>query len=158
MKRAAKCILKKTDTIIEATLQQVDADACEPELRDLVESVAATLDGGTISPDLALRTKIAQDDMRVRTLCALQAAIIEALRPELTENTLRETVLSIRDTFRAITPGLPLMKPCQELQALLEEGPDAPERKCAQNCRCFKVTQYHERHGLRPRCKACSSS
>lgn len=133
MKRAAKCILKKTDTIIEATLQQVDADACEPELRALVESVAGALEGGTIPPDLALRTKIAQDDTLVRTLCALQAAIIEALRPELTENILRETVLSIRDTFRAITPGLPLMKPCQELQNLLEEGPgDAPERKCAQ--------------------------
>ncbi|HQE84170.1 MAG TPA: ATP-binding protein [Candidatus Hydrogenedentes bacterium] len=123
MKRAAKCIRENIDAIIEGTLQQVDADACEKELRALLAAVTAALAGAKMPPDLALRAMVDQDDAFVRILCALQAAIIEVLRPALSEAKQRETVLSLRDIFLTITPGLPLMAPCHALRALLEEGP-----------------------------------
>ncbi len=131
MKRAAKCIHKKLNEIIEGTLQQVDAEACEQELRALVENVALTQAGEPMPAELPLRARFEQDDAFVRTLCAVQAAIIEALRPELSEDALRETVLSVRDAFRGITPGLPVMEACRGLRTLLEGGTgENPDDTC----------------------------
>ena len=131
MKRAAKCIHKKLNEIIEGTLQQVDAEGCERELRALVEGVALALAGDTLPAKVSLRAKYERDDAFVRTLCAVQTAIIEALRPELNEDKLREAVLGVRKIFQEIAPGLPVLETCRPLRSLLEEGPgEFRDEKC----------------------------
>lgn len=132
MKRAAKCIRDNVEAVIEGTLQQVDADAYEEELRALVANIADVLTGADGLQEVFLRQKIAQDDAYVRVLCAVQAAIIEALRSGMSEHDLSETVPAIRDIFRDITPSLSLMASCIGLQNLLEKGPgEAPSHQCS---------------------------
>ncbi|MEA3366379.1 MAG: PAS domain-containing protein, partial [Candidatus Hydrogenedentes bacterium] len=134
METTAKCIRKNIDVIVEAILQQVDAEAYEKELRGLVIEVADVLAGpGKLQTPPLLRESVPQDDMFVRILCAVQAAIIEALRPSVSEHDFHEAILAIRDIFHDITPGLPLIAPCPALQTLLEKGPgEASSDKCSQ--------------------------
>ena len=73
MKRAAKHIHKKLNAIVEGTLQQVDAEAYEDELRTLIADVSGALSGAEMPSEPALCAEITHDDALVRVLCAVQA-------------------------------------------------------------------------------------